>query len=94
MVYQECERLLVKGFEAMWRGSANQTTLLQRQLDERTNYLEGQLKDQTQEQRRNEEELKGQLEKAVQNLVESSAVIKALEVKLTSMQEERNTINT
>lgn len=40
LVGQETERLLVKGFESLWRDNEVSNTLLQRQLDERTKYFE------------------------------------------------------
>jgi len=40
ILYQECERLTAKGLEAIWRKQRDESTLAQRQAQERTIYLE------------------------------------------------------
>lgn len=43
LVYQESERLLIKGFEVLERSNGASSKLQQRQLEERANYLQSQL---------------------------------------------------
>ena len=37
---EEVERLLIKGFESLWRTNGAQTRLFEKQLEERTRYFE------------------------------------------------------
>ena len=45
LLSHECERLITKGFENMWRKLRDESNFSKREVEERTNYLQQQLKD-------------------------------------------------
>lgn len=90
LIYQETERLLVKGFETLWRSTGALSTLLQRQLDERTKYFENQVQQQNLDSNNKEKELKEKLSATEQQLNEQIVKSKVMEQRVQALKEQKD----
>ena len=87
MVYEECDRLLIKGFETLWRQTGANSTLLNRQLEERTKFFENQIQQNSAENSAKEADLREKLFNAEKQAHELIAKDKLMQEKLAQLNE-------
>ena len=68
ILQHESERLITKGFENMWRKIRDESAFSKREVQERTNYLEQQLKDKKEEIKKLETETNSKIDQIQQEL--------------------------
>ena len=62
LLSHESERLITKGFENMWRKLRDESNFSKREVEERTNYLEQQLKEKKEDIKKRETDMNSKID--------------------------------